>query len=132
MKVDYSKLRERHLVDTATVPCPIWGGDVDLKRATSQERMDAALLIAELEKDDDGAVETGAMVASCIPIVSQTIVDGETRPFDSEEGRQQLSDDPMAVVQLIPHVLALNALGLNADEAVDTAKKNLPTAPSGT
>ena len=134
MKVDFSAIRERFAKTEDTVNCPAWGGEVDLRRATAGERMDAALLLSEIEIDEDTqmAVDTQDMIKACIPIASQTIVDGDTRPWDTEEGRAELLDThAMAIVQLIPAILRLNALGANADEAIDAAKKNLPSAPSG-
>ena len=187
MKVDFTKIKDRFSKQEDVVNCPAWGGDVDLRKATAGERMDAAILIAGIDTDDDGRpLDTQAMIAVCVPIVSQSIVDAElierysdsishaeivdrleseldprllligeqlrksdtlfesvnakagalirtiTRPFDSAEGRADLLDNhPMAVVQLIPSVLKLNQLGVNADEAIDEAKKNLPTVPSG-
>ena len=133
MKVDFAKIKDRFSKQEDVVNCPAWGGDVDLRKATAGERMDAAILIAGIDTDDDGRpLDTQAMIAVCVPIVSQTINDGDVRPFDSDEGRADLLDNhPMAVVQLIPSVLKLNQLGVNADEAIDEAKKNLPNVPSG-
>ena len=135
MKVDFGTIRERFAKTEEIVNCPAWGGDVTLRRATAGERMDAAILISGIEIDEEtqSAPDTQQMIRACIPIASQTIVDNDVRPFDSDEGRVELLENhAMAVVQLIPSILRLNALGANADEAIDDAKKNLPIAPSGT
>jgi len=107
------------------VQCDAWGGEVELRRVTSDELIDAALAMAELEVDDEGvAVSREAMILTCLPLVSQTIVDGDERPFDSDAGREELANDHlMAVIQLIPKVLEINALSPGI--AIDDAKKNL-------
>ena len=125
MKVDYSKVRGRQITKQITVQCDAWGGEVELRRVTSDELIDAALAMAELEVDDEGvAVSREAMISTCLPLVSQTIVDGDERPFDSDAGREELANDHlMAVIQLIPKVLEINALSPGI--AIDDAKKNL-------
>lgn len=133
MKVDFSKIRDRYGENERVVFCQEWDGEVTLRRASSEERVETAISLSQLEKDDDGKPsDQRAMLRAAIPLVSQTIVDGEIRPFDSDVGREELlSDHMMAVIQLMPDVLTINMLGGHADEAIDEAKNDLAAATNG-
>ena len=132
-KVDFEKLKKRYGPRERIEFCPAWDGEVTLRRASSEERMEAALLLSSVELDENRKpVDSRSMIRCGIPLVSQTIVEGDVRPFDSDEGREELLEyHMMAVVELLPAVLEINLLGKAASEAVDEAKKNLIPAASG-
>ena len=133
MKVDFGKIRERHGPSDRVVRCDEWDGEVTLRRATSEERIEAAISLSQLDKDKDGRPsDQRAMLRASIPLASQTIIDGDIRPFDSDVGREELRDKHMmAVIQLMSDILDINMLGGHAEEAIDESKNDLAAATNG-
>ena len=133
MKVDFSKIRDRYGENERVVFCQEWDGEVTLRRATSEERVEAAIALSQLEKDESGRPSNQReMLRAALPLVSQTIIDGDVRPFDSDVGREELRNHHMmAVIQLMSDVLEINMLGGHADEAIDESKNDLAAATNG-
>lgn len=123
--VDFGKLLAK--ANVITVAVPEWGGDVQIAKLTALAQLRLADLGQSLTKTQDGKIESPEdALRFTVEVLAATIVDGDRRPFDNEDGRRFLQSESFTVLtRLMNAAMQLNGLGQAGEQAaIDAAKKN--------